>query len=57
MIYLAKTNGGRCYNNRPLEPSLKGILIDVDITGCYGKGLKLQRYLIGKPMIISYDIR
>nr|ARW68675.1 hypothetical protein [Palisada sp.] len=56
IIYLAKTNGGRCYNNRPLEPSIKGILVDINITGCYGSGLSLQRYPIGKPMILSYNL-
>lgn len=55
--YLAKTNGGRCYNNRPLEPSLTGVMVDIDIKSCYGQGLKLQEYPIGNPIILEYNIR
>jgi hypothetical protein len=53
-VYLAKTNGGRCRNNRPLDVNAKGLIVDIDIKGCYGNGLKNQEYPIGKPMIISY---
>nr|YP_009395110.1 hypothetical protein [Bryothamnion seaforthii]ARW63878.1 hypothetical protein [Bryothamnion seaforthii] len=55
-IYLAKINGGRCFNNRPTEPSLSEVLVDIDINGCYGKGLKLQDYPVGRPVIIDYKI-
>ena len=56
-LYLAKTNGGRCYNNRPTEPSIKDIIIDIDIKGCYAKGLEIQDYPIGLPVIIEYNRR
>nr|YP_009243970.1 hypothetical protein Sdur_174 [Sporolithon durum]AMK96212.1 hypothetical protein Sdur_174 [Sporolithon durum] len=55
-VYLAKTNGGRCYNNRPLDHSIKGPIVDIDIKGCYGNGLRLQEYAIGRPIIIEYPI-
>jgi hypothetical protein len=53
-VYLAKTNGGRCRNNRPLDVNVKGLIVDIDIQGCYGNGLKNQEYPIGKPFVISY---
>lgn len=31
--------------------------MDIDISGCYGKGLKLQEYPIGRPVIIEYPIK
>lgn len=55
--YLAKTSGGRCYNNRRLEPSINSIIVDIDISGCYGKGLQNQDYPIGRPVIIDYNIK
>lgn len=54
--YLAKTNGGRCYNNRNLEPAIEGTIVDVDISSCYGQGLELQDFPIGKPIVIQYPI-
>nr|YP_009398493.1 hypothetical protein [Lophocladia kuetzingii]ARW67679.1 hypothetical protein [Lophocladia kuetzingii] len=38
-IYPAKTSEGRCYNTRPLEPSITGALVDAGISNCYRKGL------------------
>ena len=55
-IYLAKTTGGRCYNNRVTDVSIKSILADIDIESCYGKGLAHQYYPIGKPVILEYDL-
>lgn len=54
-IYLAKTNGGRCYNNRPTEATFKGVLADVDIKGCYATSMSSQDYPIGRPVIIDYN--
>lgn len=55
--YLAKVDGGRCRNNRPTEPVVKNRLIcDIDISGCYGNGLKNQTYPIGRPVIIGYPL-
>lgn len=55
-LYLAKTNGGRCYNNRPDMCTFKGPVVDVDIKSCYGSGLRIQNYPIGRPVIIQYKI-
>lgn len=54
-IYLAKTNGGRCYNNRPTDSSVHDLIADVDIAGCYSTGMDSQRYPIGRPVIIEYN--
>jgi hypothetical protein len=52
--YLAKVDGGRCRNNRPTDVSVKSLICDIDIAGCYGNGLKNQIYPIGRPVIIGY---
>ena len=52
---LAKIIGGRCYNNRPLNTTNGNVLCDIDISGCYGEGLRGQLYPIGNPAIIEYD--
>ena len=51
---LAKVDGGRCRNNRPLDTCVKGILCDIDISGCYGEGLRTQIYPLGIPCILDY---
>ncbi len=51
---LAKVDGGRCRNNRPLETVHYGILCDIDISGCYGEGLRTQIYPLGIPCILDY---
>lgn len=53
----AKVDGGRCRNNRPLETSAEGVLCDIDISGCYGEGLRVQVYPLGVPIIIDYPIK
>lgn len=52
----AKVDGGRCRNNRPLDTYIKGSLCDIDISGCYGEGLRVQTYPIGIPIILSYRL-
>jgi hypothetical protein len=52
----AKVDGGRCRNNRPLDTTAKGVLCDIDISGCYGEGLRVQTYPLGIPMIIDYPV-
>lgn len=54
--YLSKVFGGRCRNNTPLTHYIESLLCDIDIDGCYGNGLRLQKYPIGKPIIESYLI-
>lgn len=48
---LAKTNGGRCGNNKPTTPTAKGALCDIDIAGAYGDGMRQQVYAIGRPRV------
>lgn len=54
--YLAKVDGGRCRNNRPTDVSIKSLMVDIDINGCYGNGLKNQMFPIGRPIIIGYPV-
>ncbi len=55
--YNAKVDGGRCRNNRPTDTLTKGVICDIDISGCYGEGLRAQEYPLGIPMIIDYPVR
>ncbi|MFM6195167.1 MAG: hypothetical protein ACKPEN_11240 [Planktothrix sp.] len=52
LIYGAMVDGGRTVRERDLD-ILVGNLIDIDISGCYGNGLKNQLYAIGIPSIIT----
>lgn len=54
--FLAKVDGGRCRNNRPTDIRIKGLLADIDISGCYGEGLRNQQYPIGRPSVLDYPI-
>lgn len=54
--YLIKCDGGRCRNNRPTDTVDKGVIIDIDINGCYGYGLRNQTYPVGRPLIIEYPL-
>jgi hypothetical protein len=54
--YLAKVDGGRCRNNRPTDVSIKSLMADIDISGCYGNGLKNQMFPLGRPIIIGYPV-
>ena len=56
-LYLAKVDGGRCRNNRPSDVCIKNPIADIDISGCYGEGLRNQIYPIGRPCIIDYPLR
>jgi len=52
----AKVDGGRCRNNRPTDTLAKGLICDIDISGCYGEGLRVQTYPLGVPVLIDYPI-
>jgi hypothetical protein len=52
----AKVEGGRCRNNRPNLVSLKGVLLDIDYSGCYGEGQRNQLYPFGRPLVDEFDI-
>ncbi|MET0464533.1 MAG: hypothetical protein ABW007_15315, partial [Chitinophagaceae bacterium] len=51
---LSKVEGGRCRNNRPTVAHLEGVLVDLDLKGCYGEGQRNQPYPFGRPVIIEY---
>jgi len=51
---LSKVIGGRCFNNRPLDSYIEGLLCDIDISGCYSTSLLNQNYYVGTPLINSY---
>jgi hypothetical protein len=52
----AKVDGGRCRNNRPTDTTASGTLCDIDISGCYGEGLRSQLYPLGRPVLIDYPL-
>ena len=56
-VYNAKVDGGRCRNNRPTIATTNKLIVDIDIAGCYGNGLKNQEYPIGRPVTIDYPIK
>ncbi|MBW4636013.1 MAG: hypothetical protein KME30_30260 [Iphinoe sp. HA4291-MV1] len=53
LLYLGMTDGGRCVKERSTIDVLDGLLVDIDINGCYGNGLKNQIFPIGNPSIIA----
>lgn len=53
----AKVDGGRCRNSRPIDTTVDGVICDIDISGCYGEGLRVQTYPLGVPLIIDYPIK
>lgn len=53
----AKVDGGRCRNNRPTDTVARGVLCDIDISGCYGEGLRVQTYPLGIPTCIEYLVK
>jgi hypothetical protein len=55
LIYGAMVDGGRTVKERDLDVLL-GNLIDIDISGCYGNGLKNQLYAVGIPSINSQEM-
>ena len=50
----AKVHGGRCRNNRPTHTYHEGVICDIDISGCYGEGLRVQEYPLGRAFTIEY---
>jgi hypothetical protein len=53
---LSKCDGGRCRNNQPSIVKIKGNLCDIDISGCYGNGMRIQDYPLGKPIIEDFPV-
>lgn len=52
--FLAMVDGGRCKNERPRDINAKGLLADLDISGCYGNGLLNQIYPVGIPTVWKF---
>ncbi|MFM6400719.1 hypothetical protein, partial [Planktothrix sp.] len=52
LLYGGMVDGGRAVKER-IPIKYYGTLIDIDIDGCYGNGLKNQKYAIGRPSIQS----
>lgn len=55
----AKVVGGRCRNNSPLITFANNSLVDLDIGGCYGDGMRIQEYVLGRPRVLktNYTLR
>jgi hypothetical protein len=51
--YNALVHGGRCLNENPYEYHL-GPGFDVDISGCYGDGLRKLKFPVGLPTVWTY---
>ncbi|MHC5855252.1 hypothetical protein [Nostoc sp.] len=56
LLYLGMTDGGRCVKERSKIDVLDGVLVDIDINGCYGNGLKNQIFPVGNPSIIKFPM-
>ena len=52
----SKVEGGRCRNNRPLDVVVENPIVDIDISGCYGEGQRVQEYPIGFPLVYALPI-
>jgi hypothetical protein len=57
LLYLGMTDGGRCVKERSTIDVVNGLLIDIDINGCYGNGLKNQIFPVGNPTIIMFPMK
>lgn len=53
LLYLGMTDGGRCVKERSTIDVLDGVLVDIDISSCYGSGLKNQIFPVGNPSIFA----
>lgn len=69
LIWLGMNDGGRAVaerdmrNFQPVPPSIfknrkvkgvyQGVLVDIDISGCYGNGLCNQKYYVGIPTVFD----
>ena len=52
--FLAKTDGGRCHNNKPFLANTKGSVVDIDISGCYANTMRSLSVPFGEPIILDY---
>lgn len=49
----SKVFGGRCHNNKPTQYKDDGVLVDIDIDGCYGNGMRNQTFAFGRPVVLG----
>lgn len=52
---LSKIDGGRCRHNRPTLVNIRGTLVDIDLSSCYGESMRNQIYPVGRPLTIKFD--
>ena len=50
---LVKCDGGRCKNNNPITTSVKGDLVDIDISGAYSSAMSGLPFALGNPVIYA----
>jgi len=50
---LAKVQAGRCRNNKPSFFSSTFLSYDIDISGCYNRGMGILDYPLGTPIIFT----
>ncbi|MBL1210630.1 hypothetical protein [Geminocystis sp. GBBB08] len=53
-IYNGIVHGGRCKNESPQNPVIDGLVLSMDLSGCYASALKSLQYPIGLPLHIFY---
>lgn len=53
IVYTAMVDGGRAVKERDVKPTVDGMLVDIDISGCYGNGLKNQKFAVGNPTLVD----
>lgn len=56
LLYTSMTDGGRAVKERSNAVGIEGLLVDIDIAGCYGNGLKNQKFAVGNPTIIHDEM-
>lgn len=50
---LAKCDGGRCASNAPTTTTIRGNIVDIDISGCYASSMSKQDMPYGVPVIYA----
>lgn len=55
LALLAKVDGGRCRNSKPLVSTMRGALCDIDIAGAYASAMTQTPLIIGKPRQSVYS--
>lgn len=56
LLYTAMVDGGRAVKEVDVDATVEGVLVDTDIDGCYGNGLRNQLFAVGNPTIIDQPL-